>query len=202
MNGTSAGWQRVVDVSLGQSFKFGLIYVLPAGFLGLFAARVVVDVFAADAPPWAQIVLVVGVAASILSVAALVVARVRRALYVNFSERLIRIRRTVVRFEEINVAAIEGAGAGNAGNAYVLRFGVDKGVSARVPLQRGPKGMSDESRQRLLTVLRASNIGMPSDSYDPHGKFARYNFPENVTKEQVLDIVENHPEPYGPHTVY
>lgn len=45
----------------------------------------------------------------------------------------------------------------------------------------------------LDAAIRGSNIAMPVSRDDPKGRFARYNFPENVTKDEALLLVNEPP---------
>lgn len=42
-------------------------------------------------------------------------------------------------------------------------------------------------------LVRQSNITMPVSPNDPKGKFARYNFPRNITKEEALELLAHPP---------
>ena len=44
-------------------------------------------------------------------------------------------------------------------------------------------------------LLRQSNVQMPVSPDDPKGRFARFNFPTNVTKEEALALVAHPPTP-------
>jgi hypothetical protein len=68
-----------------------------------------------------------------------------------------------------------------------------------MPLRDGDRIVARaEARELLAQVLAASSIQIPTDRYDPKGKFARYNFPENVTRDQAVQLVLAPPAPDDP----
>jgi len=201
MSKRSAGWEVLVDLSFRQRVKLAAAVVSPA-LIFLFPAAQLMTIFLADgAPAWAKVLILLGSAVVILGITVFIRARFSDAPYVNFGTRMLRRGRREFSFDEVNVAAIPGAMTADPAGAHFLKFGVDHGPQLRVLLQRGPQGISDASRARLLAVLRDSNIGMPVDPHDPKGKYARYNFPDNVTRDQAIDIVENVPDRRSPHAV-
>jgi hypothetical protein len=42
-------------------------------------------------------------------------------------------------------------------------------------------------------MLRQSAIEMPASPDDPKGRFARFNFPTNITKDEALELVAHPP---------
>ena len=71
-----------------------------------------------------------------------------------------------------------------------LVFGTEKKDLAAFRLidQRGR--VLDQSTVHLVAeVLKRTSIVMPTSEYDPSGRFAKYNFPTNVTREEAVDLV-------------
>jgi hypothetical protein len=46
----------------------------------------------------------------------------------------------------------------------------------------------------VLDLVRQSNIAMPVSPDDPRGRFARFNFPNNITKDEAVELVAHPPE--------
>ena len=76
-----------------------------------------------------------------------------------------------------------------------LHLRAPNGLHASVIL-RGPGGPVIDPRDAavLASVVKQSSIRMPSSPDDPKGAFARYNFPDNVTKEGALALIAEPPD--------
>lgn len=192
MNNGHAGWERLVDLSVGQRIRLAAVVVAPAALVVFPAAQLITVFLADEASVWTRILVQLGVAFIILLLTVAIRARFQDAPLVNFALQKLRVGRRQFGFVEVNVAGMQGMPASQKDNGFVLRFGIDHGPQARVLLQSGPRGLSGASRERLLAVLRESRIAMPADAYDPKGKFAHFNHPANLTKDQVIELVENH----------
>jgi hypothetical protein len=51
---------------------------------------------------------------------------------------------------------------------------------------------------QVLDMLRQANIEMPVSPDDPKGRFARFNFPTNITKDEALEVMAHPPQPTDP----
>lgn len=72
-------------------------------------------------------------------------------------------------------------------------------LAFRVPLHNGREVViSERAIEILLTLLPHSSIVMPESHYDPKGKFAKYNFPSHITKDEAIALMENPPGPGDP----
>jgi hypothetical protein len=114
---------------------------------------------------------------------------------VNFARKELRVGRRIVAFADIRFAdrTVEG---GMKAPTLVLHLKAEHGP--RVPIflrfKSGP-ALSESETERLVRVLQASNIAMPTDPYDPTGRFARYNFPTSYDREGAIELVHNPPDP-------
>jgi hypothetical protein len=50
----------------------------------------------------------------------------------------------------------------------------------------------------VLDMLQQTNIEMPVSPDDPKGRFARFNFPANITKHEALEVLAHPPLPADP----
>ena len=114
---------------------------------------------------------------------------------VNLRSDEFRFGRTVLPFADVTRGLL---GVSDTGRSRVLElnFGHPGELMMVAPLISGDKRQLDPSTRVLLgNALERTSIAMPADRYDPNGRCARYNFPENVTKEQTVDLVFNPPMP-------
>ena len=116
--------------------------------------------------------------------------------FVDLERGRLRVRGRTIDFEDIDVARRLGLSAagfrgGAEGEGVVgIRFGSQDGLQASVVLWRGEGGsIADVYRTRLIEVISRSSIDYPTSPYDPKKRFARHNFPENLTKPDALTFV-------------
>ena len=94
-------------------------------------------------------------------------------------------------FADIDTALVE-AEYGNVD----LQFGSAHGTRVVVRVRAGSMSRTRQlDSSTVLTILRASRIVMPTSGYDPTGRFAQWNFPHNVTREQAIELVLRPPGP-------
>ncbi|TAL42794.1 MAG: hypothetical protein EPN91_07585 [Salinibacterium sp.] len=116
---------------------------------------------------------------------------------VNLDSGRIRYGRKSIAFAEITVASLQVAELGQ--RSLSLKFGNGERFNLVMPLRDGERIVAiAEARKLLAQVLAASSIQIPTDKYDPKGKFARFNFPTNVTREQAIQLVLAPPAPGEP----
>ena len=63
-----------------------------------------------------------------------------------------------------------------------------------VPLRNnGTIVLYTSTQKALLEMLPLTSIAMPVDQYDPSGRFARHNFPSNLTIDDAIELVRHPP---------
>lgn len=154
-------------------------------------------------PTVLRALILLAAAFGIGSAALLVAAWLHPAPAVNFGLARIRVGRRELAFSDIDTATV-GLAPARGGAPLQLAFGRQKGLMARVILRssRGQR-LGQEYVDRLLRVIDDSSIVLPTDPYDPHHKFARYNFPGALDKDAAIELVGNipaadEPQPFSP----
>lgn len=115
--------------------------------------------------------------------------------WVNFDTGQFRAGRRIVPLADITWARLEVLDRARAHNRMLtLRFGAEGGPRASVRL-RGRKGRTPSGAviDIVAAIVRRSNIAVPQTSDDPSGRFARYNFPGSLSREDALDVVLSPP---------
>jgi hypothetical protein len=102
---------------------------------------------------------------------------------VDLVNRRILVGRKSISFDQIDFARLD-VNLGLDGRVLDLRFGATEGVQVVVLLRVGERLVLKGERKRIVeAMLDASRIEMPTSTYDPTGKFGRWNFPTNVTNQ-------------------
>ncbi len=115
--------------------------------------------------------------------------------WVNFSSGQLRAGRRVVSLNNITWARLDIFDHRRRHNRMLtLRFGAEGGPRASVRL-RGRTGQIPAAAvtEVLAQIVRCSSIAVPQSSNDPTGRFARYNFPGFLSREDALAVVLNPP---------
>ncbi|MFD1713219.1 hypothetical protein ACFSBZ_01935 [Amnibacterium flavum] len=112
--------------------------------------------------------------------------------WANFDTSEFRTGRRVVPMSELDWAKVEYLPArSNRTNGMLLRFGSPR-LRAVFSLRSARGQTIDEDLARhLAEVIERSSIEVPKSSYDPTGKFARYNFPGSVGKADAITLLLN-----------
>lgn len=198
MTDRPAGWVRLTSRTIRQRMGDGALAVAPNLIFAILLVQFGDVVFGALEPALAIALTLV----SIMVMAALVVVVytvVNPIAHANFTTRQLRIRGRLLRFEEIDTAMIVIAQPTAKHRSIAIRFGKDRGRKTAVTLRVDAElVLSEEERDRIIALLELTSIRMPRSPYDPTGKFARYNFPENLDREAAIDLVRDPPAPMGP----
>lgn len=185
------GWVR-----LGRTPWWAPIVFFPP----VLPVLIVVDVAVASGisrpslPFAARLGIGCGVAVVVVGVTLVVSRLLTRPAMANLAEGRLRSGRATAAFSDIVEAQLRvGTTRTRRSIALVLKSG--HGFRATVML-RAPGGRLRTEREAavLREVVERSSIRMPSSPDDPRGAFARYNFPDNVTKEQALALIERPPD--------
>jgi len=197
------------DASTAAKLPAGWLRLDRAGWWGTFAATPANGVLLAIVPLqlgsyiaqgldisfWWGLLISVGVAAPVLLVL-YVVHRLRYPqAWVNFDADQLRAGRRVVSLTDISWARLDLFDHRRRHNRMLtLRFGAEGGPRASVRL-RGRAGQTPAPAVTavLAHIVRCSSIAVPQTSDDPTGRFARYNFPGFLSREDALEVVLNPP---------
>ena len=186
------GWMRLVP----YDWKTPLIEVSSAGLLvalftsGQFARTL--SVFF-DLPYWVGLILTLSVFVIAMGLV-LLIAYIRfRQPDVNFDTDQIRSGGRVGDIADITQAHVILM-QNKRTLTLSMRFGVPKGPQVLVAVRRKWGELDKASGQRVAEVLRRSNVAMPISKDDPTGRFARFNFPTNVSKEDAIQTVLHPPK--------
>lgn len=199
MSARGANWERLVPLSFGTKVlrSIGLVG-FPLGTFWILSFQASELLFA-ELPYPADLAIGFGVGAFAVVVVCTIHALLQRTPFVDLATQRLRVGRKVFGFAEITRATVLQTGMDPKEMAVSLRFGRTEGTQIQIDLCEGTKIVLDSAaRDRVLLVLDGSNIDMPTSQYDPTGKFARYNFPDNVTKDAAIDLVKNPPGPDDP----
>jgi hypothetical protein len=113
---------------------------------------------------------------------------------VSLSAQQFRLGRRRLAFADIDRALLD-LDRLDAKRSLSLRFGSPR-VEFSVHLRQGEKLRLDpRTRDTLLVAVENSAVTIPTDPYDPLGRFARTNAPQNLTKDEALAMLRHPPLP-------
>jgi hypothetical protein len=132
-----------------------------------------------------------------LVIGALLVWRRNPSPEINLDTGELRVGRSVVSFDGVTEAQYLGLPS-RSGIDWYLRFGAHVTPSAVVVVRslRLPEATSEE-REIVAEMLRRSHVAIPvapPDPYDPKGKFAWMDHPNNLTLEEAIQYLLHTPE--------
>ncbi|KFF58901.1 hypothetical protein JF66_15025 [Cryobacterium sp. MLB-32] len=115
--------------------------------------------------------------------------------WVNFDTGELRVGRRVVPLSEVTWARLDALDRRRTHNRMLtLRFGAEAGPRASVRLRAwNGRTPSREVTEVLAGLVRRSGIAVPETPNDPTGRFARYNFPGSLGREDALEVVLSPP---------
>ncbi|MCW4384773.1 hypothetical protein OH146_03185 [Salinibacterium sp. SYSU T00001] len=139
----------------------------------------------------------VGLVLSLVVVHLLIRLRYPQAV-VSLEAGQIRVGKRTFSFEQVDAAFLYSLGRGDKRQVnLVLTSGKRKFLEFPIVVRRGQSSLPEE-REVMAEVLRRSSIAMPKDPNDPTGRFAHYNFPGHITREEAIDVVLHPPGPNDP----
>ena len=115
--------------------------------------------------------------------------------WVNFDTAELRAGRRVIPLAGVVWARLDMVDRQRSHTRMLtLRFGADGGPRASVRL-RGRAGQIPSAAVTAVVaeIVRRSSIAVPQTPDDPSGRFARYNFPGSLSREDALEVVLNPP---------
>lgn len=135
------------------------------------------------------------VAFVVIGVAVVVQRRRSSRPFVNFDLGEVRAGKFTAHMSELDRAEliVAGSTAGRWGSAILAIRGGPIRLAFTLRNKRG--AISPALSHLLRAVLERSSVAMPKSKDDPEGRFARYNFPTNISREQAVELVTNVPEP-------
>ena len=113
--------------------------------------------------------------------------------WANFDTSEVRLRKRVVAMSDLNWAKLQLIPSRRV-TGLVLRFG-SRSFRAEFRL-RSTRGVRIDPAiaEQIAEVVRRSSIDLPVDSYDPKGEFARYNFPDSLTRLDAIAVILDPPD--------
>ncbi|MDJ0350306.1 hypothetical protein [Cryobacterium sp. PH29-G1] len=192
-NDIATGWVRVDRAGWWDTFAAtpanGLLLAIVPLQVGSFVAR------GLEISLWWGLLISLGVMLPVT----LVLYFVQRLRYlqpwVNFDTGQLRAGRRTVPLADIVWARLDLFDQRRRRNRMLtLRFGADGGPRASVRL-RGRTGRTPAASVTdvLAHIVRRSSITVPQTPDDPSARFARYNFPGFLSRDDALDVVLNPP---------
>jgi hypothetical protein len=118
--------------------------------------------------------------------------------FANPAGSMVRAGRRQARFSEITSAQLfPGASKGHRSLLLVLR--AENKLRTPILLRdTKQRTLEPEITALVLQLVRQSNITMPVSPDDPKGRFVRFNFPNNITKDEAEQLVEHPPTSADP----
>jgi hypothetical protein len=113
--------------------------------------------------------------------------------FVNPLTSTVRTGRKQVHYSEITSAQIFPS-MSKSHRSLLLLLRADKKLRASILLRdTNQRTLAPELTALLLDLVDQSTIAMPVSPDDPKGRFARFNFPNNITKEETAELVAHPP---------
>jgi hypothetical protein len=166
-----------------------LVAVLPVYTLNLPA------IFWPDLPVGWTVIITVGFATATFGVLIGILRLVNPHAFVNVAASLVRAGRKQARFSEVTSAQLF-PGTAKRHRSLLLVLRAENKLRASILLRDAQqRTLAPEITALTLELVRQSNIAMPVSPDDPKGRFARFNFPHNVTKEEAAELVAHPPTP-------
>jgi hypothetical protein len=148
-----------------------------------------------DVPPVWWLPLTIGTAAFFLAATVLAAQMLHPRGYLNPASSTLRAGRAKIPYAEIIEARLIPS-ASKKRRALLLVLRTEQKRRATVLLRDAQQQTLEPGVAALVQdMLQRSNITMPVSPDDPKGRFARFNFPTNITKEEALELVAHPPTP-------
>ena len=101
--------------------------------------------------------------------------------------------RRPVPLSRVDRAVLTTAPVGNGGRVLVLRLTAKEARVDFILRDRKDATLDPTSTAVLAEALRRTSVAMPTSIHDPTGRFARYNFPGHVDRDDAVALVEHPP---------
>jgi hypothetical protein len=181
----SAWWMPVFASNFG--IAFGLAPVIAFQLGGIF-----------DVPPGWWIVLVLGTAVASVALSVILSRLHYPRGFLNPTTSTARSGRKQVGYAEITEARLV-LGVSRKRRSLQLLLRTPNKLRITVLLRDARQNTLEPEVTALVhDMLQQSSIEMPASPDDPKGRFARFNFPTNITKEEALQLVAHPPTAADP----
>jgi hypothetical protein len=178
----SPWWTPVFGTNLLAASVFPPMFALQLG--GLF-----------DLSPIWWLPLAVGFAAAALLASVVLTRMTYPRGYMHPATATLRTGRTRFGYADVTEARLIPT-TSKKRRALLLVLHTKKRLRTTVLVRDAKQRTLDpEVAALVLDMLRQSNIELPTSPDDPSGRFARYNFPRNITKDEALELVAHPPLP-------
>lgn len=195
---TPSGWVKVGggEWRVWRQFVFRSGARLTGVLVANSALLTLVFIKLFDWPIWLAVLLVVLFLLAVVGGSLLLIDRRYPAAEFDLPSGVWRSRRREAPIASIDHASL-GVSVMRDSRTLILRFGTGRHMQASAILTVGAgEDMAADQRAVLAEALRHSTVAIPVSPDDPTGKFARYNFPGALSKENAIDVVE-HPPAFG-----
>jgi hypothetical protein len=184
--GFAPWWQPVIGMGQG----WFLYYYTP------FLALQVMVMF--DVPLGWAVMITVWLAAGCVALGLGLKRWIYPPAFVNPATTTLRAGRKRAQYAEISGAKVLVSASKKRRSVTLVLLSEQK-LRAAVVLRDARQNMIDLAEVALVQdLVRQSSIAMPVSPDDPKGRFARYNFPGYLTKEDALEIVAHPPAAADP----
>ena len=147
--------------------------------------------------PWSLVLMLASVCV-LFGLAVLILRLLTLPVRINAGAALIRAgRRTVPYADVVTAQLVVGASKKRRNLNLVLRGSRGPRIAILIRDVKG-RTLTPQESALVTDLLTKSNIAMPQSTDDPSGRFARYNFPGHITKDDALNLVEHPPTFHDP----
>jgi hypothetical protein len=186
------GWVPMRAPGTQQRLLITALSIAGLGFVLWFPIRALVRVVESwtGSSPLVSVGLHAALLAAAGAVAYLVVVERTQPPAIHVGRGILRVGRTERAFSEITQAKPEVVG-GEGDDTLILRLltSTDEGCSIVVSTREGHR-LDTTQQDALLAMIRGSRIAPPVSKDDPTGRFAHVNFPEHLTRDGAVSLVE------------
>ncbi|KQT37082.1 hypothetical protein ASG28_15435 [Frigoribacterium sp. Leaf415] len=101
--------------------------------------------------------------------------------------------RRPIPLAQVDRAVLTTAPVGTGGRVVVLRLTAKEARVEFILRDRQDATLDPTSTAVLAEALRRTSVAMPTSIHDPSGRFARYNFPGHIGRDDAVALVEHPP---------
>jgi hypothetical protein len=185
------GWRRLTRVDWQLSFFLSVPLLVG---LVILAPWRVADAFVDE--PLAELVLTTLLVVLTVGGTMIVLRRRHPDVWVDVSGRRVKVGRRLAHWDTFTTAELGVFEVWpGAPRTLILTLRTPDGLRAPLVVRRrGRLGLSPWARDAAVALVESSEVAMPRAKEDPTGRFARFNFPSNLTKEDALALIERPPQ--------
>jgi hypothetical protein len=188
-------WVRVGRVSFVRRMRLAALglgaFLLP--YIGWTLGPQLTLGMLRDLPFWLRATVALLVGFAVVTVILAIIAARSPGLLIRRDGRTVRIRGRVEPAEALDGARLLTDKASGPRNDLVLELAAGSRRTRLWLRSRDVILLDDEERTVLVAALERSAVAPPASSFDPSGRFARYNFPGSLTRDEVVGLVRRIP---------